>query len=160
MTMRAPGRAWRNALTTSKPRPSPSRISTTAKAGGRSVAGLRAGLAQRADDFEAAPVAEPHIDDGEGRRPLGRRRHPARHAVGGGNDEAATFHGARQPLAQRRIVVNDQQRPVGLGQPDQRGRNPVDGGAGGSVDRIHRKILRRRAPAGAPLAPIEHCRGG
>src|SRR5262249_11923814 len=33
ITIRAPGRAWRSALTTSKPRPSPRRMSTTAKAG-------------------------------------------------------------------------------------------------------------------------------
>src|SRR6516162_3156728 len=40
--MRALGRAWRRAPTISKPRPSPSRMSTTAKAGGRPVAAATA----------------------------------------------------------------------------------------------------------------------
>jgi hypothetical protein len=62
-------------------------------------------LAQSADDLETAAVAEPHVDDGEGRRPPGRRRHPLGDAVGGGDDKAAPLHRPRQALAQRRVVI-------------------------------------------------------
>src|SRR5262249_19549319 len=38
-------------------------------------------------------------------------------ASGGADDEAALLHGARQALAERRVVVDDEQASVGLSQP-------------------------------------------
>jgi hypothetical protein len=79
--------------------------------------GSRTGLAQRTDDIEPAPVAEPHVDDGESRRLLGRRGDPAGDTIRGGHEKAPPLHRPGEPLAQRCVVVDDQQGAFGFGQP-------------------------------------------
>src|SRR6185437_9472354 len=66
-------------------------------------------------------------DDGEGRRLVGRRGDAGGDAVGGGDDEAAPLHGARQALAQRRIVIDEQQAALIVGQAVERGGSADDG---------------------------------
>ena len=72
--------------------------------------------------LEPAAVGEPEIDDREGGRRVRRRGDAGGDAVGRLDDEAAPLHGAGQALAQRRVVIDDEERALGLGQALQRGR--------------------------------------
>ena len=108
---------------------------------------------------EAAAVAEPQIDDREGRRMRGRGGDPGGDPVGGRDDKPAPLHRTRQALAQRRIVIDDQQRALGFGQPAQRGRGPASEavGRGGSIARVHHPLplhCRGRAAARDARAPM------
>ena len=88
-----------------------------AVAGQHDDAGARTGLLQCGDDIEPAAVTQPHVDNGESRQLIGRRGDPGGDAVGGRHDKAASLHCAREPLAQRCVVVNDQQRAFGFRKP-------------------------------------------
>ena len=60
------------------------------------------------DHVEAVAVLEPHVDDGEGgvaRFHLGARLGDRFRRLG---DEAALLHGAREPLQERLVVVDDE----------------------------------------------------
>jgi hypothetical protein len=71
---------------------------------------------QCADDFEAAAVAEAQVDDRESRRMRARRGDPEANLVGG-RDDKPPLHRPRETLAQGRVVIDDQQCALGLGQP-------------------------------------------
>ena len=71
-------------------------------------------LLQRGDDVEAVAVAEPQIDDREGRRGLADLRETVRDGVAGRDRKAAGLHGARQALQKRLVVLHDEQRAVSV----------------------------------------------
>ena len=85
-----------------------------AVAGQHDGARLGALALQRRHHVEAVAVAEPQIDHGEGRRRLADLRQAVGDAVAGGHGEAAGFHGARQALQKRLVVLHDQERAVGV----------------------------------------------
>ncbi len=122
-----------------------------AVAGQHHDAGARTRLAQRADDVEPAAVAEPHVDDGESRRLIRRCGDPVGDAVGSGYDKAAPLHRPGEPLAQRRVVVDDQQRTFGFGKVLQpRRKSLCRCGTVRSVGSIHEfafDVVRSSTPA-------------
>src|SRR6185437_4468060 len=68
-------------------------------------------LAQRADQLEAIAVAQPEIEHGEGRRSRGLRQRLG-HRPHGRHDEAAQLERAGDAVAERRIVIGNQQRAI------------------------------------------------
>src|SRR5471030_1617645 len=84
-------------------------------------------LAQRLHQFQPVAVTETKIEHGEGGRPRGLRQRLG-HRAHGRDDEAAQFERARDPVAERRVVVGDQQRPFLAGsRARKRGRNRTAG---------------------------------
>ncbi len=83
-------------------------------AGQHDGAGFGALLLQRRDDIEAIAVAEPQIDHCEGGCGLADLGETVRDAVTRRHRKAARFHGARQALQKRLVVLHDEKRAVGL----------------------------------------------
>src|SRR5882724_5140406 len=83
-------------------------------------------LAQRTHEFQSVAVAQPEVEHGEGRwaRRLGQRLGDR---ADGRYDEAAQLQRARDPVAERGIIVGDQQGAI------LRGRRAGDGGRHGAV---------------------------
>ncbi len=67
---------------------------------------------ERRDHVEAVAVAEPHVDHGEGGRGGFELHQPLGDRFGGSDREAAALHRAGEPLQERLVVLDDQQRTV------------------------------------------------
>ena len=85
-------------------------------AGQDDAARLGPATLQRRDDLEAIAIGKTHVDHREGRRAALDARQPVRHRFGRGHGEATRFHGTRETLQERAIVIDDQQRAIlGIG---------------------------------------------
>src|SRR5476651_632353 len=80
-------------------------------------------LAERLHQLEAVAVAQPQVEHGEGGRPRGLGQRLG-HRADRRYDKAAQFERARDTVAERRVVVDDQQRAFLIGsRARKRGRN-------------------------------------
>src|SRR6185437_13852264 len=78
------------------------------------------------------------------RRPLAGEPGPRGDAVGGLDDEAATLHRAGQPLAERLVIIDDQQRALALGLAGERRGGTV--GIHSILFFVHSPASRRNSP--------------
>ena len=83
-----------------------------AVAGQHDGACVGADLGELRDDVEAVAVLQPHVDDGEGRRLLPDQVEALGDRVGRAHLEAARLHGTRQPLEERPVVVDQDERAI------------------------------------------------
>src|SRR5262249_62368664 len=83
--------------------------------------GIGPAAVERRDHVEAIAVLEPHVDDGKSGRGGFELAQPLGDRFGGGYREAAAFHGGGEPLQERFVVFNDQQRAIGGQRRDQIG---------------------------------------
>src|SRR5829696_2243098 len=88
--------------------------SDVAVAGQHDDADVGPRLAQRTDQLQPVAVAQPQVEHGEGGRPRGLRQRLGDRADGG-DDEAAQLECPRDAVAERGIVIGDQQRTILVG---------------------------------------------
>ena len=106
------------------------------------AARLGALFLKRRNHVETVAVAEPHIDHRVSRRVVLHPRQTVRDAVRGRNLEAAAFHGAREALQKRLIVVDDQKLLVG---------SKAVGGSVGHRKMLHVLLRGVKTPLSCPL---------